>query len=77
MIYIKALLQHKIVFFISQMRYFPNLLHCKELELCNVSMLNNGSILKKRRNTINGNEKQSTISVSIQHRGLFATHAQL
>lgn len=49
MIYIKALLQHKIVFFfISQMRYFPNLLHCKKLELCNVSMLNNGSILKKK-----------------------------
>lgn len=48
MIYIKALLQHKIVFFISQMRYFPNLLHCKKLELCNISMLNNGSILKKK-----------------------------
>lgn len=35
-------------FFISQMRYFPNLLHCKKLELCNVSMLNNGSIFKKK-----------------------------
>lgn len=30
------------------MRYFPNLLHCKKLELCNVSMLNNGSIFKKK-----------------------------